>query len=60
MEQKFFDAISDEQHEKSADMIQKLKQDELDRSESSNGKTREDIKGSYARQLAARLAKVKA
>lgn len=60
MEQKFFDSISDEQQEKSADLIQKLKQVELERSESPNGKTRDDIKGSYARQLAARLAKVRA
>jgi hypothetical protein len=61
MEQKFFNAIGDEQQEMSAEeFVQKLKRAELDRSESANGKTRDDLKGSYARRLSARLAKVKA
>lgn len=55
MEQRFFDAISDEQQNRAAETIQRLKRDELARSESANGKTREDIKGSYARRLAERL-----
>jgi hypothetical protein len=59
MEQKFFNAIGDEQQEMSAEFVQKLKQAELDRSESPNGKTREDIKGSYARRLTERLMRAK-
>lgn len=55
MEQQFFDSISDEQQQASAELVQKLKRDALERSESGNGKTREDIKGSYARRIAERL-----
>lgn len=51
-----FNAISDEQQQKTAEQFKRL----LLNSESPNGKTRDDVKGSYARQLAARLAKVKA
>lgn len=58
MEQRFFDAISDEQQDKAGSMVEALKREARDRAES--GKTRDHIKGSYARQLAARLAKVKA
>lgn len=46
MEQKFFDAISDEQQGKSDEFVQKIKEKV----------TREDIKGSYARRLTERLA----
>lgn len=60
METKFFDSISTEQQEKSAEFMQKFKQDELERSERRNGKTREDVKGSYSRRLAERLARAKA
>lgn len=55
MEMKFFNAISDEQQNAAAEAIQKLKSDELARCESRNGKTREDVKGSYSRRLAERL-----
>lgn len=41
--------------EMQAEEIQKRKTDELARSESPNGKTREDIKGSFSRTLEKRL-----
>lgn len=61
MEQRFFDSIGDEAQNAAAEHVQMLKRAAADRAESPNGKTREDIKGSYARNLAERLrAKVKA
>lgn len=60
MEQRFFDAMSAESQQAAGEAVQKLKRDALARAEAGNGKTREDIKGSYARRLAERLAKVKA
>jgi hypothetical protein len=55
MEQRFFDSIGDQAQNAAAEMVQQLKRDDLARSESANGKTREDVKTSYARRLIERL-----
>lgn len=55
MEQRFFDSISEAAQNAAAERVQKLKRDALERSESGNGKTREDILGSYSRRLVERL-----
>jgi hypothetical protein len=58
MEQRFFESISDEEQQRRSDAINALCRDAAGALPSDEGKDRKAIKGSYARNLTARLRAV--